>query len=62
MPDDAPHWVELEEMTRARDRLREMLIEVRDRGLVYWEPNTSRGHVSKAQMLADIDRVLEETK
>lgn len=45
----------------AVERLRAMLIEVRDRGLIYWEPNTSRGVVSRAQMFADIDKVLEET-
>jgi hypothetical protein len=43
------------------ERLRAMLTEVRDRGLIYWEPNTSRGHESRAKMLADIDKVLEET-
>lgn len=43
------------------DRLRAMLIEVRDRGLIYWEPNTSRGAASRAVMFADIDNVLKLT-
>jgi hypothetical protein len=36
-----------------------LLREVQDRGLIYWEPNTARGYVSKAQMVEKIRRVLE---
>jgi hypothetical protein len=38
--------------------LTEMLIEVRDEGLIYWEPNTERGRIAKARMLDRINRVL----
>lgn len=43
-----------------RDALRAMLHEVMEKGLIYWEPNTSRGHVSKAEMLARIRKLLED--
>lgn len=41
-----------------RDGLRTALIDARDNGLIYWEPNTSRGHVSKAEMIQRIDAAL----
>lgn len=34
------------------------LKDARDNGLIYWEPNTERGHVAKALMLARIDAAL----
>lgn len=48
------------EPCKAYTELREMLIEARDKGLIYWEPNTSRGHISKAEMLAKIQHVLQD--
>lgn len=41
-------------------RLREALKDARNNGLIYWEPRTERGHVSKAQMLSRIDAALAE--
>lgn len=41
-------------------RLREALEDARNNGLIYWEPRTERGHVSKAQMLSRIDAALAE--
>lgn len=53
-------------LTRERDEagerereLQEALIDAQDRGLIYWEPNTERGHVEKSLMLARIDRLLK---
>ena len=40
------------------ERLREavhLLEEVKNAGLIYWEPNTDRGHVAKAMMISRID-------
>lgn len=42
-------------------RLRAALEEARHKGLIYWEPNTERGHVAKALMLARIDALIGET-
>ena len=36
----------------------EALRDARDNGLIYWEPNTERGHATKARMLARIDAAL----
>ena len=36
-----------------------LLMEARGRGLIYWEPNTFRGHERKADMLARIDAALQ---
>lgn len=36
-----------------------LLREARDRGLIYWEPTTTRGAVAKSDMLARIDEMLE---
>lgn len=35
-----------------------LLKEVRDRGLIYWEPNTARGFETKALMLARVDGLI----
>lgn len=35
-----------------------LLREVADKGLIYWEPNTERGHIAKADMLARIEAAL----
>lgn len=35
-----------------------LLREARDSGLIYWEPNTARGHVAKADLLARIDAAI----
>jgi len=40
------------------DEMHEMLEEVRDHGLVYWEPNTQRGHIRKTEMLGRINTLL----
>jgi len=40
--------------------LRKLLTEVRDRGLIYWEPNTARGRETKADMVARIDAALAD--
>ncbi len=42
-------------------RLETLLTEARDKGLMYWEPNTLRGDERKADMLARIDAALSET-
>jgi hypothetical protein len=39
--------------------LTEMLREVRAKGLIYWEPNTERGHLAKASMLARISALVD---
>ena len=38
--------------------LAELLHEVRDSGLIYWEPQTTRGAMAKADMIARIDAAL----
>lgn len=55
------HEIDRPETGGPIERLQAMLVEVRDRGLIYWEPNTSHGYVSRAKMFADIDKVLKET-
>jgi len=40
------------------ERLEAALRDARHNGLIYWEPNTTRGHVAKAEMLARIDTML----
>jgi len=50
-----------DELAAALEKLRETLKDVRERGLIYWEPNTERGHITKATMLARIDTVLSST-
>jgi hypothetical protein len=37
-----------------------MLTEVRDAGLIYWEPQTERGYQSKCAMIARVDAVLQK--
>ena len=41
-------------------KLREALTDAHNNGLIYWEPNTERGRVTKMQMLARIDAVLAQ--
>ena len=36
------------------------LREAMDRGLIYWEPVTTRGHLAKAAMLARYTRLLDD--
>lgn len=43
------------------EALRALLTEVRDEGLIYWEPNTSRGAFNKSMMIAKIDDALAHT-
>lgn len=38
--------------------LEEALRDALNNGLIYWEPNTPRGHVAKAQMLKRIEDLL----
>jgi hypothetical protein len=45
-------------LTAERDEAVKALTDARENGLIYWEPNTDRGYVAKAQMLARIDTVL----
>jgi MarR-like DNA-binding transcriptional regulator SgrR of sgrS sRNA len=40
------------------EALRDLLAHVRDKGLVYWEPNTARGRTAKATLHARIDALL----
>lgn len=40
------------------DKLRDLLREVKEKGLIYWEPNTTRGHERKAEMISRIDLAL----
>ena len=40
----------MEESRHEIERLRNLLVDVRDNGLIYWEPNTRRGHMAKAVM------------
>jgi hypothetical protein len=42
--------------------LREMLIEVRDKCLIYWQAQTTRGIVQRALMFENIERVLRGEK
>jgi hypothetical protein len=49
-------------MTDIIERMKTILREVQREGLIYWEPNTERGHASKAWMLARIDRLLAEAE
>jgi len=42
----------------APEVVRLTLADARHNGLIYWSPNTERGHVAKAQMLARIDTAL----
>lgn len=42
----------------ADDELLAALRDAADNGLIYWEPQTDRGHVAKAQMLARIRSLL----
>lgn len=51
---------ELDRLNAEIARLREALKDARNNGLIYWEPRTERGHVSKAQMLSRIDAALAE--
>jgi hypothetical protein len=47
--------------TPAREGVEALLREVRDKGLIYWEPQTQRGTVAKADMLRRIDAALTPT-
>lgn len=40
------------------DTRRDLLREVKEKGLIYWEPNTTRGHERKAEMISRIDLAL----
>lgn len=56
---DNPHTEETRiENNEHLGDLTEALRDARDNGLIYWEPNTERGAVAKANMLAKIDRLL----
>lgn len=48
----------IEKMSEREKNLSAMLEECRNKGLTYWEPNTSRGHVQKADMIKRIDTLL----
>jgi sialic acid synthase SpsE len=51
----------LRELATARAETAEAALrDARENGLIYWEPNTTRGATAKAAMLARIDRVLNE--
>lgn len=39
--------------------VRAVLIDVRDNGLIYWEPNTRRGAASKAAMVARVGMTID---
>lgn len=43
----------------AESHLIEMLREVRDEGLIYWEPQTERGHATKADMIARLNKLID---
>lgn len=51
-------YMSMEEAKYEIERLRKLLIDVRDNGLVYWEPNTRRGHTAKAVMWGRIQGTL----
>lgn len=55
-PNEAAAWIaqKIEESNAMEDAL----ADVRDNGLIYWEPNTSRGFVAKAKMIERIDRLV----
>lgn len=38
--------------------LENLLKEVKDNGLIYWEPNTNRGHVQRSLMIKEIEDTL----
>lgn len=59
------------ERTRKADRTRteelapdllKLLKEAREKGLIYWKPNTSRGHERKADMFARIDQLIAKAE
>ena len=50
---------EVEAAESSASQLREALTDARENGLIYWEPNTERGHVQKALMLSRIDAALK---
>ncbi len=37
-----------------------LLEEVKNAGLIYWEPNTERGHIAKAMMIARIEKFIRK--
>ncbi|EPX84759.1 hypothetical protein [Salipiger mucosus] len=39
-------------------RANNLLREARDQGLIYWEPNTTRGVIAQRDMVARIDRMI----
>jgi predicted DNA-binding protein (UPF0278 family) len=57
-----------EAMTKAEynearaNALEALLAEICESGLIYWEPNTNRGHVAKAEMLAKAYSLLNARK
>lgn len=58
MNDDITAHEIAQENTERLGELFEMLREVREKGLIYWEPNTSRGADNLRDMLAGIDRFM----
>ena len=49
---------DLADLKRRVEELRLALLDARTNGLIYWEPQTVRGHTEKAAMLARIDALL----
>lgn len=45
----------LEEAANALEAAESLLREVNEKGLIYWEPNTYRGTMAKADMMVRID-------
>lgn len=41
--------------------LHQALKDARYNGLIYWEPNTDRGYLTRAQRFREIDLILSET-
>lgn len=50
------------DLIAAAREMYDALIDARDNGLIYWEPNTTRGREQKALMLARIDAVARKAE
>jgi hypothetical protein len=53
-------WRQRETAQEQLGDIRALLWEARHNGLIYWEPQTARGHEMKALMLAKIDKMMEK--
>ena len=59
-PNALEAWAIIVALRAEHAKLEGALRDARANGLIYWEPRTERGHIAKARMLAEIDRVLAQ--